>query len=77
MDTELGPNKAQGLRGSNPLETRPCRVTGSTEDHMLEYLVTQDSHSRQEENTTGHKTSCPSTSQDAVAVLKDPMGKNT
>ena len=77
MDKELGPNKAQGLRGSNLLETRPCRVTGPTEDHMLEYMITQDSHTRQEKNTTGHKTSCSSTSQDAVAVLRGPLGKNT
>jgi len=77
MDRELGPNKAQGLRMSKLLQTRPCRVTGSTEDHMLEHLITQDSQSRQEKNTTGHKTSCSSTSQDAVAVLKDPLGKNT
>ena len=33
MDRELGPNKAQGLRMSKLLQTRPCRVTGSTEDH--------------------------------------------
>ena len=77
MDKELGPNKARGLRGSNLFETRPCPVTGSTEDHMLEYLITQDSHARQEKSTIGHKTSCSSTSQDAVAVLKDPLGKNT
>ena len=77
MDRELGPNKAKGMRGSNVLQTRPCRVTGSTEGRMHEYLITQGSQSRQETNTIGHKTPCSSTSQDAVAVLKDSLGKNT
>ena len=77
MDRELGPNKAEGMRNSKLLQTRPCRVTGSTEDHMLEYLITQDGQARKETNTTGHTTACSSTSKDALAVLKDPLGKNT
>ena len=34
MGSELGANRAKGMRGSNLLQTRPCRVTGSTEDHI-------------------------------------------
>jgi len=77
MDSELGPKKAQGMRDSNRLQTRPCRVTGSTEEHMLEYLITQDTNTRLETNATSHATTCSSTSGDALAVLKDPLGKNT
>ena len=39
MDKELGPLKAESWRNSKLLKSRPCGLTGSTEDHLLEYKI--------------------------------------
>ena len=39
MDKELGAMRGQALRASGKLESRPCSITGSKEEHMLEFKV--------------------------------------
>jgi hypothetical protein len=39
MDLQVGPKKSQTWRESGKLKSRPDSVTGSTEEHMLEWCV--------------------------------------
>lgn len=39
MIAELGEQKAIGIIDSKKLSTQPCSITGSTAEHMLEYIV--------------------------------------
>jgi hypothetical protein len=42
MNTEFGETKAEGMRVSGKLETRPCRITGRNDEDFIEYACPDD-----------------------------------
>ena len=72
LSDRLGKRKAEALIEAGTFETRPCRFTGSSEPHMIEFKFVNNLKETVGSDSTALAT-CQTTSQDeeALIALKD------
>ena len=63
MEKELGALKAKGLIESGKLAQQACSITGSSEAHMVEYIVPIKLLTKSEHSGGGGKSSSSSSSK--------------
>ena len=77
MKTELGEQKALGIIESGKLSTQPCSITGSTAEHMLEFIVpvAMTQYADYESNKHAVSSAGDATADDAV-IFDAPKDDN-
>ena len=68
---ELGEKKGEAMRASGKLKTRPCSVTGSTHEDLIEYQVSSEMSTEAQTSKLDNTTaSAKVADEDAMEMLK-------